>query len=97
MVKVILYQLPLEDDRKFRGSTVNQFDRNAYKQVYECERPDGYTEDSAFEEFNINQPNDFKSHSMSVSDIVSINGKEYFCDSFGWLVVDAGVLIRDKQ
>lgn len=44
-----------------------------------------------FVKFNINHPNGFKGHSMSVSDIVKINhtvdedeAKYYFCDARGW-------------
>ena len=94
MVKVVLYQLPLEANRKFRGSDckAEPFDRTAYVKKYECERTDGYDQNSAFHEFNINQPEDYKNHSMSVSDIVSIDGKEYFCDSFGWCDVVDGEL-----
>ena len=45
-----------------------------------------------FKIFNIDLPERFKGHSMSVSDIVKIciNGDEnkakyYYCDSFGWV------------
>lgn len=41
---------------------------------------DGYL----WEKFNINHPSDFKGHSLSVSDIVQLNDKYYYCDSFGW-------------
>jgi len=37
-----------------------------------------------FTELNINHPNDYKGHSLSVSDICEIDNKYYFCDSFGW-------------
>jgi hypothetical protein len=44
--------------------------------------------------FNLNHPEDYRGHSLSVSDIVSVVGyKEiedgyYFCDSFGWKKLD---------
>jgi hypothetical protein len=40
-----------------------------------------------FEEFNTNRPADFKSRSVSVSDMIKIKEKYYFCDSFGWKIV----------
>ena len=29
-------------------------------------------------------PNDYKGHSISVSDIIMINNEYWYCDSFGW-------------
>ena len=44
--------------------------------------------ESLFEEFNINHPADFKGHSLSVSDLVTIKSdgptRIYYCDNFGW-------------
>lgn len=40
--------------------------------------------DEVFTKFNLNRPNDFKGHSLSVSDVVSLDDKLYFCDGFGW-------------
>lgn len=40
--------------------------------------------DEIFNIFNTKRPKDFKGHSLSVSDIVSIDGKMYYCDSIGW-------------
>ena len=42
-----------------------------------------------FEVFNLNHPDGFMGHSMSVSDIVKLRvedskAKYYYCDSFGW-------------
>ena len=34
--------------------------------------------------FNLDHPHDFRGHSMSMSDVVQINGKRYYCDSRGW-------------
>lgn len=41
-----------------------------------------------FTEFNINRPEDFKGHSLSMSDVVELDGVYYYCDSFGWAKVD---------
>lgn len=40
--------------------------------------------EALFEEFNINHPENFEGRSMSVSDIVQLDSKYYFCDSVGW-------------
>jgi len=40
--------------------------------------------DDIFRELNLNHPEDYKGHSLSVSDIVEINGKYYYCDAYGW-------------
>jgi len=38
-----------------------------------------------FYEFNQNRPEDFEGHhSLSTSDIVSLDGTLYYCDDFGW-------------
>ena len=53
-----------------------------YKLVYE-----GDTEgdlDDLYQEFNVNHPEDFKGHSLSTSDLVELDGKYFYCDSYGW-------------
>ena len=37
-----------------------------------------------FEIFNVRRPKDFERRSMSISDIVEIDGKNYYCDFVGW-------------
>lgn len=43
-----------------------------------------------FETFNINHPDGYRGHSMSVSDVILVEDieanekKYYYCDSFGW-------------
>jgi len=41
-----------------------------------------------FRIFNIEHPEDFRGHSLSVSDIVKLNDKYYFCDSYSWEEVE---------
>lgn len=41
-------------------------------------------QEELFRKFNLEHPEDFKGRSMSVSDILEIDGEHYFCDSFGW-------------
>lgn len=59
-----------------------------YEVVYEgkldyLEMPNALEE--LFDIFNVKRPNDFKGHSMSVSDIVEVDGKNYYCDAAGWV------------
>lgn len=37
-----------------------------------------------FEIFNIKHPEDYRGRSLSVSDIIEIDNKYYYCDSFSW-------------
>ena len=58
-----------------------------YEVVYEGELECSEISDALeelFEIFNVRHPEDFKGRSMSVSDIVEIEGKNYYCDAFGW-------------
>ena len=66
----------------------DQIDLDDYKVAYEGEleypeMPNALEE--LFEIFNIRRPEDFKGRSMSVSDIVEVDGKNYYCDAAGWV------------
>ena len=43
--------------------------------------------DKIFTKFNCARPDDFKGHSLSVSDIVGLDDHLYFCDGFGWRLI----------
>lgn len=58
-----------------------------YKLVYECTRNDIYSADDCFEEFNLAKPEDFRGHSLSVSDIIEIDNQRLYCDSVGWIII----------
>jgi len=66
------------------------FNFQDYKQVYEGETnldekfDDITILDNLFTKFNLNHPEDFHGHSLSVSDVVILGDKMYFCDNFGW-------------
>ena len=65
-----------------------------YEGVYELndakskEAPIMFLLDELFEKFNVDKPADFKHRSMSVSDVVVVNGRAFYCDKFGWKEVD---------
>ncbi len=64
-----------------------RFNFNDYKKVYEAEE-EGEDNidilDKLFEKFNLAHPDDFHGHSLSVSDVVILEDKMYYCDSIGW-------------
>lgn len=65
----------------------NVIDLKDYEVVYEGEldypeMPNALEE--LFEIFNNRRPKDFERRSMSISDIVEIDGKNYYCDFVGW-------------
>ena len=70
------------------------FKLDDYEKVYESELDDNAAWDEEiylellFRIFNVNRPKDFKGHSLSVSDIVVLNGKKFYCDSLAWKALD---------
>jgi hypothetical protein len=62
-------------------------DLSRYRETYAGEidgTPTAALED-LFRTFNINHPNDFRSHSLSVGDIVRLDGAGlFYCDTIGW-------------
>lgn len=72
---------------------LNRFDINDYETVYEGEIESSdyfnYFEllDELFSIFNREHPIGFKGHSLSVSDVVCIDGTFWYCDSFGWVEI----------
>ena len=79
------YQFLSLEAAKEMGFTVDGKD---YQMVYSERLRDATTLDNLFERFNIERPNDFTGHSMSVSDVIIMNRgenlKAYYVDSFGF-------------
>lgn len=71
------------NEAKERGFSIND-----YYEVYSGEEEGKYILDKLFEKFNVNRPDDFYGHSLSVSDVVAFKkGDKWFwcyCDRFGW-------------
>lgn len=89
MKKIKIYQLPISNNAKFmRFSFVKKHNimpkLEDYKLVYEGEEDDEVELDDIFTKFNIAHPEGFKGHSLSVSDVVELDGKYYYCDDMGW-------------
>ncbi len=58
-----------------------------YNKVYTSTIDDGKTLEvleRIFTKFNIGRPDDFKGHSLSVSDVVELNGDFFYCDRYGF-------------
>ena len=73
---------------KYYDQCKDKINLNDYEVVYEgeldyLEMPDALEE--LFKIFNIKRPKDFEGRSMSISDIVEVDGKNYYCDGVGWV------------
>ena len=79
------YQFMGMESAKSLGYTIDGKD---YRMVYAAPWMPTITLDNIFERFNIDRPEDFRGHSLSVSDVIVINrGAEitaYYVDSFGF-------------
>ena len=65
----------------------DRFNFNDYELKYEGEievDDVNKTLEDLFRIFNVERPSDFRGHSLSISDIVEIDGKYYYCDDIGW-------------
>ena len=81
----------------FHGYKKDKFNIEDYKQVYNLESEnmddmsDLETLEVLFYLFNMQRPEDFTGHSLSISDCVHIerNGKcrLYYCDIVGWTLI----------
>lgn len=101
MLKYEIYQMNIKDNRKFQGldsyeflklGDTTRFDLKDFKKVYEGEI-EGVenvhrTLEQLYTMFNINHPQDFRGHSLSVSDMVVIDNQGFYCDSWGWKEVE---------
>ena len=95
-----IYQLKAGDDtRDMRFISLERLaeqgkspDISTYDKVYEGDYTPyeqagdtiGKQLESVYTKFNIDHPEDFKGHSLSVSDVVVAKGKPYYVDTFGF-------------
>lgn len=105
-----IYQLKDGDDLHYhrfeRLDNLQKFglkvEKDNYELVYTAPLQEGQTLDDIFEEFNLFRPEDFKGHSLSVSDIVLLhkNGENQaqYVDSFGFREVPQFLqMFRNKK
>ena len=83
----------------------NNVDFNNYDKVYEGDNsilpsnngePDSKLE-AVYMKFNLDHPDDFKGHSLSVSDVVVMDDKAYYVDSVGFKPLKEFVPLEEKQ
>ena len=108
--KFQIYQLPggekyhgvrFEDIEQLKKDGV-QLNHDDYELVYEGEVGEfrgNATLEALYTQFNTKHPEDFRGHSLSVSDVIviSVDGKDtaYFCDSFGF--TEMPEFFREKE
>lgn len=87
-----IYQMTKRTDYRFEGWewAKDEFDMNDYTCMYDGTvegRSDYEMLEDLFVKFNVDRPEDFRGHSLSVSDVVSLEGKLYYCDTCGWVEI----------
>ena len=104
-----IYQLndtPQAREVKFMNSDFHEMkgvaiSRENYDLVYTAPLEEGTTLEDIYTRFNIDHPEDFRGHSLSVSDVVVLhqNGENscYFVDSFGYKEVPEFMEERTQQ
>ena len=86
----VIYQLPAENDATFMDyDFVTEHNimpkLEDYNMIYRGEVAADATLDDLFRMFNIGKrPEDYKGRSLSVSDVVLMDGQFSYCDSWGW-------------
>lgn len=99
MKKFKIYQLPIEHNAKYMPfdfvkdngilPKLEDYKLVGESEVYET--ADATTTDLLeiiFIKLNHCHPDWFKGHSLSVSDVVELDGKFYYCDSMGYELLD---------
>ena len=95
MTQYKIYQLKsiAKTDYAFRDwecAASHGFGINDYKHVYSGEIESENVLEDIFVIFNIERPDDFYGHSLSVSDVVALKGpgddrwRWFYCDDIGW-------------
>ena len=79
--------LPMDMVKK-RVNVNDTLVRNNYKLIYTGKPRSSDTLEDIYYRFNMEIPLDFTGHSLSVSDVVVLNGKAFFVDSVGFVPLD---------
>ena len=82
-------------------ATIGKPDFSNYNKVYEgyiSSVKGGTAEklEALYEQFNIQRPEDFKVHSLSVSDVVVLDNKAYYVDTVGFKPLEQFVPFRQQ-
>ena len=96
MKKIKIFQIDEKRDtleRIFRSYIdVSYIDPNSYDMVWEDEVEDSVGLEDIYYKYNCNCPTGYKARSMSVSDIIEIDGKQFYCDYIGFAELPNKVL-----
>jgi hypothetical protein len=95
LIPYYIYQLPADHPDKFCNlpDDISEVRMRDYMLVYigELRRRSGRSDASdiavleeLFYRFNVERPEDFLGHSLSVSDVVQVGDRFYRCESVGW-------------
>lgn len=108
--KYEIYQLKSGDDMyDFRFVSYELITKNGskpdfanYDKVYEGNAAEfdgklGERLDAIYEKFNLDHPEDFKGHSLSVSDVVVLDDKAYYVDDVGFKPLEDFIPLEVKQ
>lgn len=91
-MKVSIYQLSIESDKIFRPYDGKPLKLSDYKKVFTYEHKTNVreTEKVLNEIYNHLQfaAEGFNGHSLSVSDLIVLNGNIYYVDSYGYAKID---------
>jgi len=95
LIPYYIYQLPVDHPDKFCNlpDDISEVRMRDYMLVYigELRRRSGRSDgtdfavlEELFYRFNVEHPEDFLGHSLSVSDVVQVGNRFYRCESVGW-------------
>jgi len=91
--RILQLRREFQRSRLFRPlEAIGAADLNHYESVYTGEIEDAGSDkavlDCLFETFNINRPDDFHGHSLSMSDVIMLdNSRLWYCDRVGWVAL----------
>lgn len=95
-MRVRIYQINMERDTEriafmdYKYASSHGMCPEIYDLKFDGEVPVN-TLEGIFALFNVGRPDNFKGHSLSVSDIVELSegnkSEYYYCDSFGWEMI----------
>lgn len=75
---------------------------DAYKKVYEGDFEENTESklpvtEQLYMKFNLSRPKDFKGHSLSISDIIVIEGQQYYCDDYCFKAISIDMSEPEKK
>lgn len=93
MKYIAIHQLPYDNDNiySYWDNVSDIFDFNEYRKVWQNSSYNLHLTDNdkdivndIYSRFNVQCPLDFNGHSLSVSDIIQVEDRYYYCDEYDW-------------